>query len=180
MGLFRRKQKRDGPADLPGAPGAPLALMALLDTHQALKAGLTGLGNMLLFDGLLPASERELIILRVAAGRSRYISAGHEPIAAQAGISAVALRQVAATNPADLDPRSLSLVRACDEILSSGGLRPATRGALTDGRDPRELLEILALVGFYRTMASIAEVYGLTPEPPPPDGHRSARRRRDR
>jgi alkylhydroperoxidase family enzyme len=156
--------------------------MALLDLHPTVGAKLTGLGDVLLFGGVLPASERELIVLRVAAGRSRYISSGHEPIAARAGISAAALEQIADadTDPADLDARSLLLVRACDEILSSGVLRPVTRAALTDGHDPRELLEILALVGFYRTIASIVEVYGLTPEPTPPDGRRSARRHRDR
>lgn len=182
MGRRRWRRRHRGPLALPGAVSAPVALMALLDLHPTLGAKLTGLGDALLFGGVLPASERELIVLRVAAGRSRYISSGHEPIAARAGISAVALEQIADadTDPADLDARSLLLVRACDEILSSGVLRPVTRAALTDGHDPRELLEILALVGFYRTIASIVEVYGLTPEPTPPDGRRSARRRRDR
>lgn len=159
-----RQPRAAGPSSLPGAEGAPTALLAALDTHPALRQALTGLGDMLLFEGVLPPAERELLILRVAAGRSPYIAAGHRPIALSAGLTEAEVDAADGASTTALKPRMLSLLRAVDELIETGALRLETRSELADGHDPRDLLEIVAIVGFYAMVASITRVYRLEPE----------------
>lgn len=164
-GRDRRRARAAGPSSLPGAEGAPTALLASLDAHPALRWALTGLGDTLLFEGILPAAERELLILRVAAGRSPYIAAGHRSIAMRAGLTEAEVAAASGTSTTALKPRMLSLLRAVDELMETGALRSETRSELAGGHDPRELLEVVTIVGFYAIVASITRVYGLEPEP---------------
>jgi 4-carboxymuconolactone decarboxylase len=156
-----------GPERLPGAPGAPVELLALLDAHPPLRASLTSLGNALLFDGVLSPAERELLILRTAAaGRAPYVLSGHRPIGARAGLGGDEIAAICgeATAPYP-NPGRAALLHSCDELLRHGALAPATRAMLADGGDPRKPLEIAAIVGFYRTIASITRTFELRPEP---------------
>lgn len=160
-----------GPSALPGAVGAPVKLIALLDSHPRLQKGLTALGDALLFNGVLSDAERELLILRTGAQRSPYVLAGHLPIAAAAGLTDAEIEGICGgTAAGPFDPRRDALRRACDELLEHGELNRDTRAELENGRGTTELLEIVAVVGFYRIIATITRLYGLAPEPPPPGG----------
>lgn len=157
-----------GPSELPGADGAPVALLALFDSHPALGDRLRALGNVLLHHGLLSAADRELLILRVAAGRSPYVESGHRPIAICAGLTADEINLACkrpGTDGIALKPRHVALLRACDELLETGALRIQAHSALMHGRDPSELLEVLAVVSFYGLVASITKAFDLQPEP---------------
>jgi len=157
-----------GPADLPGAPGSPVKLLVVLDTHPECSQALTGFGNSLLHSGVLDADEREFLINTVATLRpSDYIASGHAPIGLAVGLTASELeyaRSGASAGDGGPSPRRRLLRRAAEELVETADLRPATLAALLDGRDPRELLEVLYVVGFYALIASITRVYGLEPE----------------
>jgi alkylhydroperoxidase family enzyme len=157
-----------GPSELPGAVGTPVALLALLAEHPELAARLTGLGNLLLHGGVLSAADRELLILRVAArNEAPYVESGHRPIAAAAGLRPGQIDRICGrpeTGGVAMSLQQFALLRACDELLDTGGMRPATRRALGIDERNAHLLEIVVLVAHYVQMCWIANLFGLRPE----------------
>ncbi len=159
-----------GAADVPGAVGAPLALLAVLAEHPELGQGVQRLGNVLLHGGVLRAADRELLILRVAASiGAPYVERGHLPMAACAGLTPGQLDRICkrlAGDRAALSSRQFALLRACHELIRYGTLRPSTRLELAGGNalDTAELMEIAAVVGFYVMIAWITRVFNLQPE----------------
>jgi len=157
-----------GPSALPGAVGAPVALLALLAEHPELGARLTGVGNVLLHGGVLSPADRELLILRVAArDEAPYVESGHRPIAAAAGLQPAQIDRICGrpeTGGVSMSLRQFALLRACDELLDTGGIRPATRSALGLGERHAELLEIVVVVAYYVQMCWITNLFGLRPE----------------
>lgn len=163
-----------GPADLPGAPGEPVRLKAVLGLHPDCSAALMMWGNALLYGGVLSGEEREFLIATVIGSRpSPYIASGHRTIAQAAGLPAAEFELAHSGTPAQLAtlaPRKRLLHRAVEELIQTGDLQPATREALLDGRDPRELLEVMYVVNFYVLIAAITTVYRLEPEPAAREG----------
>lgn len=158
-----------GPADLPGAPGEPVALKLVLDTHPDCSTRLAEWGNALIHGGVLAPEEREFIVGCVIGLRpSPYVESGHRTIALAAGLPAAEFKRARGGTSADiaaLSPRKRLLHRAVMELVETADLRTATRMALLETRDPRELLELMYVVSFYVLIASITTVYGLEPEP---------------
>lgn len=158
-----------GPADLPGAPGEPLALMRVLGTHPDCSEPLAKWGSALIHGGVLRPEEREFVVACVIGLRpSPYEESGHRPIALAAGLPAAEFEHARGGTPADmaaLSRRKRLLHRAVKELVETADLRPATRAALLEARDPRELLELIYVVSFYVLIGSITTVYGLEPEP---------------
>jgi hypothetical protein len=156
-----------GRAAVPGAEGVPVALLEIFHSHPVLGERLEELGDALLRRGLLAADDRELLILRVAAGRSLYVELGHRPIAERAGLRPGVIDRICArpgTDDVALSSRQFMLLRACDELMRTRSLRPATRQAVADRFGSDELLEMVSLVGFYSLLVTITRVFGLRPE----------------
>jgi 4-carboxymuconolactone decarboxylase len=151
--------------EVPGVPGPPRKLLATLAVHPHLASAFTRLGDTFFWNGVLAPEERELVIMRAAGGRSAYVAEGHEPIARRAGVSQADIEDIA--QPAyggRWTDRQAALLQACDKLMLGEALDERTHAALTEGHDPRELLELLVLVAFYRAVISIARAYELEPE----------------
>lgn len=158
-----------GPASLPGAPGEPHEFINTVKIHPACSSALRVFLDSLLHDGELAASEREFLINSVAALRpSRYISSAHETMGLAAGLSAHELdlaRSGEEAGDAVLAPRLHLLRRAAEELVETASLVPEIRDELLAERDPRELLEVIYVVGGYLIVAAITRVFALEPEP---------------
>lgn len=117
----------------------------------------------LLMDGALPDSLRELAILRVAwRTRSEYVWGGHAAMAAAAGLHAA---ELAAGADVRATEEETAVLQACDELLDSGTIATPTWDALAGALSPAELVELVLIVGNYRTVAWLDTVFELRPEP---------------
>lgn len=154
----------------PDAGLPPLALFRLLARSPQLADSLRPMARHFLRPGHLPSSEREVLILRTTARAAcEYewgVNAAH--FASAVGLDRPVLDAVS-THP-DSSAEALSswtrtLVRAADELYDGAVLSPATLRALAAHYDQAQILELIALCGWYRTVAGIANSACLDPEP---------------
>ncbi|MEX2194314.1 MAG: carboxymuconolactone decarboxylase family protein [Thermoleophilaceae bacterium] len=112
-------------------------------------------GAVLLRDLALPARLRELAILRVAAltPGAQYEWVQHEPIATEAGATAAEIE--AARTGAPLDGDAGLLLRFTEEVVREASPSDETFEAAAERFTPRELVELLLVIGQYMTLARV-------------------------
>ena len=117
-------------------------------------------GN-LLDPGALTLRERELIILRTCARCGCSYEWGvHQALFARAAELSEA--DIAATQAA---AGTALLLRVADELHDSASISDATWQALASSYQPAQILEIIALAGYYHTISFIANALRIAPEP---------------
>ncbi|MFD9888157.1 carboxymuconolactone decarboxylase family protein [Amycolatopsis sp. NPDC059027] len=134
-----------------------LNVLATVGNHPGL---LTGLAPLLgaISTGLLPARDRELVILRVAwHTRARYEWAHHVVIAGGTGLTEQEIARIphgqGEPGWSDLDA---ALLRAVDELHGPrAAVSDRTWQQLAAHYDHRQLLELLALTGTYTLVAYV-------------------------
>lgn len=143
-------------------PGmAPLGLFRTL-AHSPRVLQRLFAGN-LLDPGAITLRERELVILRTCARCGCDYEWGvHKALFARAaGLGAEDIAATQAAAGAGLPP----LLRAVDELHDSAGLSDATWRELAAAYQPEQILEIIALTGYYHTISFIANACRVAPEP---------------
>jgi alkylhydroperoxidase family enzyme len=119
------------------------------------------LGAGLLGHGLLPAVDREVVIARVTARSDCPYEWGVHAatLAQQAGLSLEQLRATTRTDAAvgaPWSPRHTALLRAVDELHDTTQLTQSAWDALRVHYEEAQLLELLVLIGWYRTISYLA------------------------
>jgi alkylhydroperoxidase/carboxymuconolactone decarboxylase family protein YurZ len=127
--------------------------------------------------GPLPAADREVVILYLAArARVAYEWSEHVPISAEAGVSDAQRAALEGGTLLDQDralfsSSQLLAVRFCDELLEETGLTPATRRAGIVHWGDVATLDLILSVGVWGGLVPVL-VRGLgltrTPSAPPP------------
>jgi 4-carboxymuconolactone decarboxylase len=137
------------------APSA-INIVATLAHHPQLAVGFGRLVGVLSF-GELPDREREIAILRTAVhARSTYEWSHHYPLAIRAGLSPTDLERIGANPLTDQwSPHEHALLTAVDEIHQHSTISAQTGRHLAKYYQPRQLLELICLVGCYRTLSTI-------------------------
>lgn len=116
--------------------------------------------------GRLPARERELVILRTGWNcRSRYEWGQHVEIGLRCGLSDAQIVAVTRGPEAFVEPRTRTLIEACDELCRTNVVSDAVWRALQAHFSERLLIEIVMLVGHYRMVAGFLNSAGLALEP---------------
>ncbi len=116
-------------------------------------------GN-LLDPGALPLRDRELLILRTCARCGcDYEWSVHAALFSRAAQLSAA--EVAATQAANADHL---LLRAADALHDTSTVPDTLWAELAQHYEPAQLLEILALCGYYHTIAFIANACRVAPE----------------
>lgn len=130
-------------------------IFATLARHPDLLRTWLPFGGFLLGGGVLPARERELLILRTGFNcASDYEWGQHVRIAEQLGIGREEIARVAAGPDADgLSPQDALLLRAADELHEQAKVSEHTWERLRERYDERGLIEIAILVGHYHMVA---------------------------
>ncbi|MFF3604046.1 carboxymuconolactone decarboxylase family protein [Streptomyces sp. NPDC002463] len=154
----------------PGVPHEPLALFRVLHRNPELASRMFALGAGLLGHGLLPAADREVVIARVTARSDCPYEWGvHAATLAQrAGLGPEQLRATTRTDAAagaPWSPRHTALLRAVDELHDTSRLTQPAWDALRVHYDEAQLLELLVLIGWYRTISCLANGLLLDEEP---------------
>jgi len=147
--------------------GKPLNIFRTLGHHPGLLKRFNVLGGAFLAGGLLPPREREIVILRVGWNcRSVYEFGQHTIMGRDAGLSGAeiaALTTVRALRPWSADDQAL--IAMADELCADDCVSDATFAALRERWNDAELVELVALAGFYRMVSGILNALGVEPEP---------------
>ena len=153
-------------AKAPSRDGRPLNIFGTLAHHPLLLRRYLALGGVFLAHNLLPPREREIVILRVAWRTGCVYEFGqHTRLGRQAGLSEEEVGRAARpTQNGWAEPDAL-LVRMVDEMQEADLVSDATWSGLATHWSEPQLLELLALAGFYRMTAGLLNSAGVEAEP---------------
>lgn len=153
---------------LPTEPdgAAALNIFRTLARNDDLSTAFLKLGGHLLRAGVLPAREREIVILRVGwrAG-SEYEFGQHTTIGQAAGLTPTEVDRLADCADGAWAPADQSLVTMVDELCDDDIVSDETWAALQQRWSEPELLELLVLTGFYRLVSGMLNSAGVALEP---------------
>ncbi|MGH3388517.1 MAG: carboxymuconolactone decarboxylase family protein [Actinomadura sp.] len=126
-----------------------------LARHKDLFLAWLPFGTQLLYRGVLPARERELLILRTGHNcGSPYEWGQHARIAESIGMNRTEiLRTAEGPDAAGWSAADAALLRAADELHHDAKISDLTWAELAHTYDERGLIEITMLVGHYHLVA---------------------------
>lgn len=147
--------------------GSELNLFTTLAHHPKLLRRWSDFGGTLLAGGLLPARDRELLILRTGwSCRSPYEWGQHVLIGLASGLTQEEIDRIpAGPDAAGWSPEDADLLRAADELHRDHRIGDGTWSALAARYDERQLIEVCMLVGQYHLVAFTLNSLGVEPEP---------------
>jgi 4-carboxymuconolactone decarboxylase len=150
--------------DTEGLP--PLNIFGTLAHHPRLLDRFNRFGGFLLYKGLLPERERELVILRTGYRcASVYEFGQHTRIGTAAGLTADEIRRLATEETAGWNATDGDLVSMVDELCATNSVSDATWSALAARWSEPELLELVVVAGFYRLVSGFLNSVGVQREP---------------
>ncbi len=167
-------------APRPVDPDRPaLNIFRTLSTNKPLAKGFLALGGHLLQGDVLPAREREIVILRVGwRSGSEYEFGQHTVIGRSAGLSSDEIDRLADAGDGSWSPEDQALVDLVDELCDDNVVSEATWQALHSRFDDAAMLELLVLAGFYRLVSGMLNSVGVALEPTTPGWPATATSRR--
>jgi alkylhydroperoxidase family enzyme len=148
----------------PGVP--PLRLFRTLAHNPRILDKIRA--SNLLDRGSLSRREREIVILRATARAGGEYEWGVH-VAFFAEKVGLAPAQVAATARGDAQdpvwsPRERLLLRLVDQLHDSAGIDDALWAELAAAFEPAQLVELVVLAGFYRTISCVVNAFAIAPE----------------
>ena len=142
---------------------AELNLFTTVAHHAELFPAWMRFARKLLVEGSLPATDRELVILRVAHRLgSAYEWAHHARIATAVGIDPAAVAQ-----GRGWDERSRLLLSAVDELQERATITDPTWAGLRRHLTTPQLIELPVLAGHYVLLAYTLNALNIPPDPHP-------------
>lgn len=126
-----------------------------LARHPDLFRNWMPFGGYLLVGGTVPATERELVILRTAVRcESSYEWGQHARISERMGIDRETIDRIVEGPSADgWTEHESALLRAVDELHDDSRISDATWDALGEGYDQNQMIELTMLIGQYHMVA---------------------------
>jgi alkylhydroperoxidase family enzyme len=157
----------------------PLNIFRTLAKNRPLSKGFLSLGGHLLGGGVLPAREREIVILRVGwRANSEYEFGQHTIIGLDAGLTQEEVERLAVADPVEWSGDDAALIAMVDELCDADVVSDRTWNALATRWSESELLELLLLAGFYRLVSGMLNSVGVALEPTTPGWPESSAGRR--
>jgi 4-carboxymuconolactone decarboxylase len=129
------------------------------------------LGEYVRYHAAVPEKLRELAILLTAREwRQNFEWQVHAPLAAQAGVSAAAIDAIAdGRMPQGMDFDERLIYNACSELHRTHAVTDATYEALLARLGEQGVVDLIALIGYYTTLAMIMNVAQIEGNGPWPD-----------
>jgi 4-carboxymuconolactone decarboxylase len=146
--------------------GTELRIFATLAHHPKLLKRWSAFGGTLLYGGLLPARDREVLILRTGwRCAAEYEWGQHVEIGKAVGLTDDDVARIGGPLEADGWPAlDLLLARAADELHDDARLSDETWAALSEHYDVQQLIEVCMVVGQYHLVAFTLNSLGVVPE----------------
>lgn len=151
----------------PGMDVEPLALFRLLAVHRELADRCRPMASGLLNKGLLPPHDREIVIARTTArAGAEYEWGVHATVFGPIVELDQALLDALVIEPAgSFEGRVRLLVTAADNLYDDATLNDRTGHDLSQVYDEAQILELLLLAGWYRTLSTVITSTHLPLEP---------------
>lgn len=144
----------------------PLNIFRTTARNPRLHRGFLALGSHLLGRKTLPPREREIVILRVGwRAQSEYEFAQHTAIGRSAGLDDTEIGWLADVGTPAWGDGDAALVRLADELCSADLVTDETWAALAARWTEEQLLDLLALAGYYRLVSGLLNSAGVPLEP---------------
>jgi 4-carboxymuconolactone decarboxylase len=164
------------PLDEPGQ----LNIFRTLAHNEKLAKGFLRLGGHLLGGGILPARDREIVILRTGSrAGSEYEFGQHTRLGREAGLTGYEIARLAEGDVAGWGDDDAALISLVDDLCDHDVVSETTWERLRARWSDAQLLELLVLAGFYRLASGMLNSVGVALEPATPgwpDGASRARR----
>lgn len=154
-------------SDAPDAPRLPNVLGTLV-RHPALATRFLPYNDVLLRKGSIDPRLRELVILRVAwRTGSEYEWVQHVRLARGLDVPDAEIDAIAGTGTADHDwsPLETAVLAATDELLAGCRVTDATWDRLAEHLAPRQLVELVFVVGTYVCLSMAFQSFGIELDP---------------
>jgi alkylhydroperoxidase family enzyme len=142
----------------------PLKLFRTLAVHFDLASRMRPLGAGLLAHNTIEPRERELVILRTTA----INGAGYEWGVHAALFDELTSDEVRGTVPGELydwSARDALLIHLCDQLQATSTVTDALWERLRDHWSDEQLIELVFLTGWYRTISYVINALQIEPEP---------------
>lgn len=136
--------------------------------HPEVGEAAQRMGEMLRFEGSLPASLRELIILTVGRHwRAQYEWWAHAKIAQKEGLADDIIQAVYDGTPLPSDnPQTLATHAFTQELVETREVSDDTYAQAREVLDEREIVEVVMLAGYYSLISATLNAFQI----PLPDG----------
>jgi alkylhydroperoxidase family enzyme len=146
-----------------------LNIFRTMAKHRGLAEGFSRFGGYLLFKGLLPAREREIVVLRVGwrAG-SVYEFGQHTVMGKDAGLTEAEIDRLAVEDLDGWTDGDRALITMADELCAGNTVTDPTWSALASRWSEAELMELLVVAGFYRMVSGFLNGVGVQLDPGTP------------
>lgn len=150
--------------------GEYLNLFGTMAHHPKMLKRFLGFGGFFLNRGLLPAREREIVILRVGWNTGSVYEFGqHTVIGRNCGLRDDEITALAHdVSPHPWSVRDRDLIVMTDEICADDCVSDPTWQELRAGWTDAELCELVLLVGLYRMVAGFLNTMGVELDPDTP------------
>jgi 4-carboxymuconolactone decarboxylase len=147
--------------------GNPVNIFATLAHHRKLLDRFNRMGGFLLQKGLLPAREREIVILRVGwKSRSVYEFGQHTIIGGREGITAEEISALAKSQTGHTwSDDDAALIALADELCDHNVVSDQTWTRLATKWNEAELIEMVVTAGFYRMVSGFLNTMGVELDP---------------
>ena len=151
-----------------GGVAAPLKVFHMMAHAESNLRSLLRLGGTILSKQQLSGRLRELAILRIARlSGARYEWVQHVPIGKAAGISEAQIAALEAGNAQAecFDWRERLVLRFTDEVVRDVRASDETFAQMREQFPPREIVELILVIGYYMMIARLLETTGVDLEP---------------
>jgi alkylhydroperoxidase family enzyme len=147
----------------------PLNIFRTMAKHRQLSDRFNRFGGYLLLKGLLPARERELVILRVGwRCGSVYEFGQHTVMSKPAGVTEDEIVRIATETIEGWADGDRDLVVFADELCATNTVSEPTWERLAARWSEEELMELLVVAGFYRLVSGFLNAIGVELDPDVP------------
>jgi 4-carboxymuconolactone decarboxylase len=146
-----------------------LNIFRTMAKHRPLAERFSRFGGYLLFKGLLPAREREIVILRVGwRSDSVYEFGQHTVMGMDAGLTSDEIERLALESLDGWTEDDKALIAMADELCSANDVTDPTWASLASRWSEEELMELLVVAGFYRMVSGFLNSVGVQLDPDTP------------
>jgi alkylhydroperoxidase family enzyme len=143
--------------------GTPLNIFGTIAHHPKLLKRFMNFAGLFLNKGLLPAREREIVILRVGWNcQSVYEFGQHTVIGQRVGLSLTEIGALTKKpNEFNWSERDTALIAMSDELCADDCVSEATWKLLTTYWKENELIELVMVAGTYRLVSGFLNTMGV-------------------
>jgi alkylhydroperoxidase family enzyme len=143
--------------------GTPLNIFGTIAHHPRLLKRFMNFAGLFLNKGLLPAREREIVILRVGWNcQSVYEFGQHTVIGQRVGLSMTEIDALTKnSNEYKWSDRDVALIAMSDELCADNCVSDATWKSLTTYWKEDELIELVMVAGTYRLVSGFLNTMGV-------------------